>query len=399
MKNSYILLRNNVESSSLELEDLKQIGLQPTDLIWVECQSVCWQNPSEIAELKDIVNKNTSQNKSITLQEFPDNDLGTIETKSSINIKKKLVHIELPSNRKAEENKAQVNTTNDAVLINMNKYGNPNNTTSIKLKTDLLFDELDKNRIPSSTKNEKFEKTFFGIELPRKVNRVAFYICLIAAGAIVMLLILSNDRKTKVAFQPPVHQPEQVVAASNLLEADEEEATVPITESFVDDEYQAPKESEISKEIRNPRKVEPKLVAPSKKIEENKEVAKNNSEIKQAPIEPVTQIKETKKITIENISNQLALQANDYDMGSFGGIKNLEMTLQNNSNYLIDNITVHIKYLNPEGNMVNSEKINFQSINPGESSTIAVKKSKRGVKIDYQIIKIESKEFSVNHSK
>ena len=86
-------------------------------------------------------------------------------------------------------------------------------------------------------------------------------------------------------------------------------------------------------------------------------------------------------------------------MGSFGGIKNLEITLHNNSNYLLDKVAVKITYLNPEGNTVNSDIIYFQSVNPGEASTIPVKKSKRGVKIDYQITKIESKEFLLTDSK
>lgn len=56
MNNTYILLRNNSESTPLSLEDLKRIGLLPTDLLWVECQSVCWQKPQEIPELRQLLN-------------------------------------------------------------------------------------------------------------------------------------------------------------------------------------------------------------------------------------------------------------------------------------------------------------------------------------------------------
>ena len=50
--NSYILLRNNKESGPFDLAGLQQQALLPTDLIWVECQSVCWLHPYEIKELK-----------------------------------------------------------------------------------------------------------------------------------------------------------------------------------------------------------------------------------------------------------------------------------------------------------------------------------------------------------
>ena len=59
--NSYILLRNNKESSSLSLEDLRKIGLKTSDLIWVECQSVGWRTPQEITELKVLLPEQKNQ--------------------------------------------------------------------------------------------------------------------------------------------------------------------------------------------------------------------------------------------------------------------------------------------------------------------------------------------------
>ena len=106
--------------------------------------------------------------------------------------------------------------------------------------------------------------------------------------------------------------------------------------------------------------------------------------------DPITEPKTSiKNVTPESIKSKVTLSANDYNMGSFGGIKNLELTLANGSSYLLDKVTVEINYLNPEGNTVNFDKIFFQSINPGDIAVVPVKKSKRGVKIEYKIIKIE----------
>ena len=109
---------------------------------------------------------------------------------------------------------------------------------------------------------------------------------------------------------------------------------------------------------------------------------------------PITENTRAKPVTAENISSKLTIHANDYVVGSFGGIRNLEVTLQNNSSYLLDKVTVTVDYLNPEGIIIKTENIYFQSVHAGEKETVPVKKSKRGVKIGYKITKIESKDIS-----
>lgn len=54
---TYILLRNNKESTPLSLGELTRMGLKPEDLVWVEGQSVCWLGPGEIQELRSLVGK------------------------------------------------------------------------------------------------------------------------------------------------------------------------------------------------------------------------------------------------------------------------------------------------------------------------------------------------------
>ena len=103
-----------------------------------------------------------------------------------------------------------------------------------------------------------------------------------------------------------------------------------------------------------------------------------------------------KTVPAENISSLLSINPNNYLVGSFGGIRNLEMTLQNDSKYLLDKVIVELRYLNPEGVILKTENIHFQSVQPGGKETVTVKKSKRGVKIAYKVTKIESKDISNN---
>ncbi len=46
--------------------------------------------------------------------------------------------------------------------------------------------------------------------------------------------------------------------------------------------------------------------------------------------------------TIADISSKISLEANDYNVGALGGIRNLKMTLLNRSSYMLDKVTVEL---------------------------------------------------------
>ncbi|HMC85591.1 MAG TPA: GYF domain-containing protein [Chitinophagaceae bacterium] len=52
---SYLLLRDQVESGPFSFDELKEAGLNSTDLIWVEGQSTEWKYADEIKKMRDIV--------------------------------------------------------------------------------------------------------------------------------------------------------------------------------------------------------------------------------------------------------------------------------------------------------------------------------------------------------
>ena len=206
-----------------------------------------------------------------------------------------------------------------------------------------------------------------------------------------MLVVMNSDNKNKIVLQPLPQQPEKAIAISEPLEPEENDT--PLPEIF---------EEQPLAQIESPeaiKKETPQLPIKTSKISDRKPnvVFEDPNPVQEKPskkVEPVNETKIIKKIPIENISSKVTVKANDYNMGSFGGIKNLEVTLENGSAYLLDKIAVEINYLNPEGDIVNSDKIYFQSIGPGDAVTLPVKKSKRGVKIILKVIKIDSKDLS-----
>lgn len=378
MKNSYILLRNNIESSSLSFEDIKEIGLQSTDLIWVECQSVCWQQPSEISELKEIV-----------------------ATEEQLMIEKKL---DLIDNKTAVEKNIETSASFISEFPEMDQYGNPENdkTTLTKkkgvgLKTNFIpqKDELKELHINYPEQKEKQLFTLSEMKLPENAKRILLYTGLVLSGALIMLLIKSFDSKKPLVVQEQKQEaPIPNTTNEVLLEA-------PETDSLLTAGLEEIKATEET--LFDPRSFEQQQAIASNK----KKTSSKNDRTSTTPIanetadHTPTQLpiqKEVRKIPIENIAAKLSIAANDYNVGSFGGIKNLELSLQNKSQYLLDKVTVKIEYLNPEGKTVNSEHIYFQSIQAGDAATIPVEKSKRGVTIDYKITKIESKELTAHNS-
>jgi hypothetical protein len=396
--NSYILLRNNKESSSLNLDALKQIGLKPNDLIWVECQSVCWQHPHEIAELKALVSANNSnqpieQVKSKIIES--NTNLTEVEVITEVipetKTEKKLVFVELP----ASMNSAKKQNT---YLSDMAKYGGidtsgkqqtAEKSENINTKYSRPLDEIKEMYVKNLEKQEQHKKSSFKIKLPTQFKKIAVYTGLVVLGAGLMFLInmLSGEKKPPITQQnlqkPTVNNTTAVVPA----EVKQNIIPEPVYET---DELPAD-------EVSFPQDDKKNYPLPVKKIAAEKKEDENlvTQDINKGKVEPekaeVKQNTEQKVVSVESISSKLSLNANEYGVGSFGGIRNLEMTLHNDSKYLLDKVSAELQYLNPEGVIIKTEVINFQSVSPGQKETVAVKKSKRGVKVNYKITGIESK--------
>ncbi len=391
--NSYILLRNNKESSSLNLEALLQSGLKSTDLIWVECQSVCWQHPHEIAELKALVAGSNSQPvveqvKSQLLESSNDTD----EIIPEKTVENKLVFVELPASP-ASVNLAK-KQSNEDVLSDLHKYGglsvsekqpSEKKPDDISIKYSRPLDEIKEMYVKNLEKQNKSQKADIKIKLPKEFKKIAVYAGLVIAGAGLMLLINNIGRKksSAIAQQNTVTKPVEALPPEPVQNSIQE----PVVEQseLPADEVAAPTVEKENLEVPVKKSTFEKKESESKETiaVNNEKVEKDKQEVKEAIV--------AKPVSTESISSKLSLKANDYVVGSFGGIRNLEITLQNDSKYLLDKVAAELQYLNPEGLILKTENIYFQSVSPGQKETVAVKKSKRGVKINYKITSIESR--------
>ena len=94
-----------------------------------------------------------------------------------------------------------------------------------------------------------------------------------------------------------------------------------------------------------------------------------------------------------NINRQVSVRANNYKQRAFGGVLNLELTVNNDSKFELDKVIVELQYLKPSEQPIKTDRIVFSSIGPNDSKTIKVPDYLRGVKVSYRVLDIESSQY------
>ena len=375
MKNSYILLRDKKESTALSIEELQEIGLKKTDLIWVECQSMDWRSPFEIAELKDLISAGNSEDKKNSTGE--------------------LISQKTPSCGDQLYKKTAVKTRTEHFIKNLEKYGHPvrvilsgSEKKEIDFRSDKNFSplEIEGRHLTNQGQNEQRSKSAFASQISKQVKKMALYTCLVLTGALLMLLIMNLKNKKSIVARQTKAQPEKHAAVAPGLPGFVNDtsaiAASPISEPVSLTEKNSVREvKEHKKRVRDTNNI--LLIAGATSANQDSSNNKNDKNVK--PVADMT----VKLPTIADISSKIGLEANDYNVGALGGIRNLKMTLLNRSRYLLDKVTVELRYLNPDGKIIKTEKLYFQNVQPQDITSLRVDKSKRGVKVEYQVTNIE----------
>jgi len=375
MKNSYILLRDKKESTALSIEELQEIGLKKTDLIWVECQSMDWRSPFEIAELKDLISAGNSEDKKNSTGE--------------------LISQKAPSRGDQLYKKTAVKTRTEHFIKNLEKYGHPvrvilsgSEKKEIDFRSDKNFSplEIEGRHLTNQGQNEQRSKSAFAFQISKQVKKMALYTGLVLTGALLMLLIMNLKNKKSIVARQTKAQPEKHAAVPPGLPGFVNDtsaiAASPISEPVSLTEKNSVREvKEHKKRVRDTNNI--LLIAGATSANQDSSNNKNDKNVK--PVADMT----VKLPTIADISSKIGLEANDYNVGALGGIRNLKMTLLNRSRYLLDKVTVELRYLNPDGKIIKTEKLYFQNVQPQDITSLQVDKSKRGVKVEYQVTNIE----------
>jgi len=133
------------------------------------------------------------------------------------------------------------------------------------------------------------------------------------------------------------------------------------------------------------------------KIRDNEDVIASETSEKKAVMTRATE--ETKpeetrpKTKPININRLVNVKANNYKQRAFGGVMNLELTVNNDSKFELDKVIVELVYLKPSEQPIKTETIVFSSIEANGSKTLKIPDYLRGIKVAYRVMEIESSQY------
>lgn len=383
---TFILLRKNKEYGPFSLDDLRKMGIFHNDLVWVEGQSVCWLRPEEIKELKGIA----VDEPQVQAGSDPDGlsrEVQIANDKFTANIDENNNEIqESYSHKKPNANPELQNA------FSANYLTSERNTAEIQIPASPVL----------KPKQEQHKKDLLSLfQVP--VKAAASVAALILIGMVAGILIGRNrDKKPS-----PVKNDQNTVVVPGLVSEIKASETEPIEKitnpEKENEETTVTTASTFVTEKELPGKNIPVAVkknTPGKPIAEHKEssvepVPKNTAVISSPDERPArnrNSEKEQAPAVPDNIISQVSVVANDYLVGSFGGIKNLELTVKNDSKYNLEKVTIELQYLKPLDELLRAENIEFSAIPPFSSKTLPISKTNRGVKVKCRVVKVVAAE-------
>jgi hypothetical protein len=105
-----------------------------------------------------------------------------------------------------------------------------------------------------------------------------------------------------------------------------------------------------------------------------------------------------KELVRNNISNLVSISSNKYHVGTFGGISEVQLTVSNRSIYPLDLVMVEVQYVQANKKVFKTENVFFRNIRGGEAMMLEAPESSRGIKIQYKVTLVNSKEASISYS-
>ncbi len=428
---TYLLLRDNKESGPYSLEELVARGLKAYDLIWVKNKSAAWRYPGELPELKPYApaveeqpydrffkrdpsnnqeNRNEVRNETAKPQNLYERPAESNEPKKSFSPSRS-VYVNLPNSKPAEPRQTP-SPTPSPVEEPSPTISVSENPAAAQIKYSQPLDEIKEMYV--KTLKERKQKIALRTYILKSMRRAAVIIVLVACGVFAGFMLRSD--KDGQELQASSGNTSQEVSAQNTLipeqfesETIEEQEPAPITLnpqekkaldklvakslSEIPVEKKASKQLMVASQDENTRKIQEfqsSFVNP-----ETGERGKRSREESRTSTSAITQEeisspidKSTRDTKRSGIYSMVDVKSNDYYKVAFGGIRDLELTVSNNSEKHLEEVLVELQYIKPNEQPLRTENIRFKSMEPNSTATIRVPDTNRGVNIRYRIIHI-----------
>jgi hypothetical protein len=443
--NTYLLLRSNKQSGPYSLQQLVSLGLKPYDLVWLEGKSAAWRYPSEVEGLKDYAPATEEQpydrfykkpeekpqenkiNKPAQPQQetysLPKEEIYVLPVENKTVTTSKKVFVAMPENHVPKKQSQPVYAKapafveeKPAVIEEKKVESKPLYTEHETLPKEPVLPKQKEiiNAYPVSLKEEptlnekyseslddikkRYTETYLSRKKKSKWTSTHTSVLQVFGGAIVFCLIvvlvyknfagedkpqsrttmIQPDKRSINTVAPsnisnlaPPFIPEAKTSSANKKQAKKEDKNIP-AESLVTNSSQqkideAIRENEIAA-------VEKKAVMLPKTAEEK----------------PLETKPKTRPVNINKLVN---VRANNYKQRAFGGVMNLELTVNNDSKFELDKVIVELQYLKPSEQPIKTETIVFSSIEANGSKTLKIPDYLRGIKVSYRVMDIESSQY------
>ncbi|HEX7845371.1 MAG TPA: hypothetical protein VF476_06170 [Chitinophagaceae bacterium] len=443
---TYLLLRNNKESGPHSLEELAGMNLKAYDLVWVNGKSAAWRYPGEIAELKAFApaveeqpydrffKKPSESPREETYQPkveeryIPKAEEKYIPPPQPSFIPKKSVFVTLPGQKSfvpKVETPEPVKKQEPVVIAETISI--TENPETAKIKYSQPLDEIKEMYVKTlHDRKQKIANKAFLIQAFKKVAVVAV---IIGAGVLIGFTIksgpsekiadnstIAGQQKLAVAQQPEADPSDQPLLekqqpgepeTSQSLSAEKIESEPLFTEPDKPAVVEKQKTEIIpnviapKKEMVKPGRKEITIDEPSPGVDVNARTGERSRKLRtvdedysQSEIETVKQPSANEPKAVMKKSSELSklvsVKSNDYHIVAFGGIRNLQLTVYNDSKFILDNVIVELQYLKPSEQPLKTEHIEFRSVAPNGTMTIKVPDTNRGIKVTYRITNILS---------
>ncbi len=432
----YLLLRNNKQSGPFTLDDLRSMGLKAYDLLWIEGKSAAWRYPSEIEELKAFAptveeqpydrffKKPVAETRQVTaVQAVQQTSLKTelyapavqepAPAHETVIKPGRPIYVTMPAGRRTiEKEPAPVTerkpSTEDKPRIN--EEAQPK--SFIKSISPLPDEQMQEDRFPTIKKQSILAIPAMGNNRPARITRwiraaTVFFglLALVALGVIIGLLISGrrmNSTKQGIADTEAGVQGQQAVykMAKTQHPAQEPVAGETINDKPVTASQQPANQDQ---EAASVQKKKSKAVKPviSDSLTVSKPPVENKSSEALIPNRETVHksaAPDMKQAIRDNITDYVSLSASKYTVGTFGGISDLQLTVTNRSGYPLDLVVVEVRYIQSNKKTFKTENIYFHDIGTGAAVMEEAPKSSRGIKVQYRITIINSKDLELAYS-
>jgi hypothetical protein len=412
-------------------------------------KSAAWRYPSEVDELKpfapiveeqpfDRFFKRASDTKKDSFtaseplpkqkEETLKQEIPVVESQYEKYIPKKSVFVAMPGQKSTVLQPVKKEEPVSIPAVAQQTITISENPAAAQIKYSQPLDEI-KEMYVKTLQDRKQKIARKGIWIKR-LKQIAALLSLVAVGVIAGFVIKSNIGKQTIIAQtnnalqqqqpatsaPVVNVADDTIIANHLaasandIQPLRQPSEPSITKIPERKEKQVELKQSLDKPLTSNTRNEIASTSPENKISYNVPV-----QPKPVDIDPATGERSRKVRTANNeensnhsntgttekksflpdnsVSRLVSVKSNAYKVVAFGGIRGLELTITNDSKYILDNVTVELQYIKPNEVPLRTENIQFTSVGPNATSTIRVPDTNRGIKVAYRIINIKSRQM------